>query len=406
MDRSAATNPWTVVAATTAVQAFASTATLSVPTIAPRLAEMLGISPSLIGWQTSLIYVGAMTTSIFGGAVARRMGSGRASQMALLLAALGVLLVIGGSLWTIAIGSVVMGLGYGLTNPAASQLLMRFARGPRMNLIFSIKQTGVPWGGMIAGLMLPPAALAFGWRPALAVVVVMALALVLVLVPLRAVWDDDRDPRQPLRQNPFAALGLVWRSLPLRHLALASMALALSQMCVLAFLVTLLVTEVGFGLVEAGFTMAIVQVAGVLGRIGWDAVADRIGDGFIAMIALTVIAVATCFATTAMTPDWPHVAVYGIGVLFGATSVGWNGVFMAEVARQAPPDKVGMVTGGVMVMTFSCIIVGPAAFGIISTALGSYALTYAIVGIVTAAGGFSLIAARRAAGRAAPAGAP
>ncbi|MGE0723464.1 MAG: MFS transporter [Alphaproteobacteria bacterium] len=394
-----ATNAWTVVAATTAVQAFASTATLSVPTIAPRLAELLGISPSLIGWQTSLIYLGAMTMSVFGGAAARRLGAGRASQIALLLAATGVLLVIGGSLWTMAIGSVVMGLGYGLTNPSASQLLMRFARGPRMNLIFSIKQTGVPWGGMIAGLMLPPVALAFGWRVALVLVVILCVVLIATLAWLRRSWDDDRDPRQPIRQSPLAALALVWRIPALRHLAIASMALAAAQMCVLAFLVTLLVAEVGFGLVEAGFTIAIVQVAGVIGRIAWGVAADRFRDAFLTMVALTAIAVAGFLATATMTPAWPRIAVYAVAALFGATAVGWNGVFMAEIARQAPADKVAMATGGTMVMTFSCIIVVPPAFGTISQAIGSYAMTYGLVGAVTAVAGFSLLAARRAARR-------
>ncbi len=392
-----ATNPWTVVAATTAVQALASATTLSVPTIAPRLAEMLGISPALIGYQTTLIYTGAMATSVIGGAVVRRLGAGRSSQIALALAVLAVLLVIGGSLWTIALGSLVMGLGYGLTNPAASHLLMRFARGPRLNLIFSIKQTGVPWGGMLAGLMLPPVALTLGWRWAVGLVAVMALALLLALALCRRAWDDDRDPTHRLRQSPFAAVLLVWRTRPLRYLSFASMALSLTQMCVLAFMTTLLVTEAGFGLVEAGFVVAIMQVAGVLGRVGWGLVADRIGDGFVTLLAVTGLAVLACALASTLSAAWPAWAVYGLGALFGATAVGWNGVFMAEVARQAPPDRIGMATGGCMMLTFSSIIFGPAAFGAISVAVGSYARTYLAVACVAVLGAASLVAARRVA---------
>lgn len=394
---SVATNPWTVVAAATAVQAVASATTLSVPTIAPRLAEMLGISPSLIGYQTTLIYSGAMTTSVIGGAVVRRLGAGRTSQMALALAILGALLVVGGSLWTIALGSIVMGLGYGLTNPAASHLLMRFARGPRLNLIFSIKQTGVPWGGMLAGLMLPPVALVFGWRWAVGLVALLSLALLVALAFARRHWDDDRDAQHQLRQNPFAAVLLVWRTRPLRFLSFASMALSLTQMCVLAFMTTLLVSEAHFGLMEAGFVVAVMQVAGVLGRIGWGVVADGIGDGFISLLMVTALAVAACLAASQMSAAWPTLAVYGVGALFGATAVGWNGVFMAEVARQAPPDRIGMATGGCMMMTFSSIIFGPAAFGAISVATGSYATTFLVVACVAAVGGVSLVAARHAA---------
>ncbi|WP_374449331.1 MFS transporter [Stella sp.] len=392
-----ATNPWIVVAATTAVQALASATTLSVPTIAPRLAEMLGISPALIGYQTTLIYAGAMATSVVGGAVVRRLGAGRASQIALALAIVAILLVIGGSLWTIALGSLVMGLGYGLTNPAASHLLMRFARGPRLNLIFSIKQTGVPWGGMLAGLMLPPVALTLGWRWAVGLVAVLALGLLLALAPGRRSWDDDRDPTHRLRQNPFAAVSLVWRTPPLRYLSFASMTLSLTQMCVLAFMTTLLVAEAGFGLVEAGLVVAIMQVAGVLGRVGWGVVADRIGDGFVALLAVTMLAVLACILASTLSAAWPAWAVYGLGALFGSTAVGWNGVFMAEVARQAPPDRIGIATGGCMMLTFSSIIFGPAAFGAVSVAIGSFATTYLAVAAVAALGAASLVLARRAA---------
>lgn len=407
-DRSATsawpTNPWIVVAATTAVQALASATTLAVPTIAPRLAEMLGISPALIGYQTTLIYTGAMATSIVGGAVVRRLGAGRASQLALALAILAVLLVLGGSLWTIALGSVVMGLGYGLTNPGASHLLMRFARGPRLNLIFSIKQTGVPWGGMLAGLMLPPVALTLGWRWAVGLVAVLSLLLLLALIPCRRRWDDDRDPTHRLHQNPFGAVSLVWRTRTLRYLSFASMALSLTQMCVLAFMTTLLVTEAGFGLVEAGLVVAVLQVAGVVGRVGWGLVADRIGDGFVTLILVTLLAVAACLLASTLSPAWPTWAVYGLGALFGSTAVGWNGVFMAEVARQAPPDRIGVATGGCMMMTFSSIIFGPAAFGAVSVAIGSFARTYLAVAAVAALGAASLLAARRVAqGRRKPA---
>ncbi|MGE0719162.1 MAG: MFS transporter, partial [Alphaproteobacteria bacterium] len=345
------------------VQALASATTLSVPTIAPRMAEILGVSPSLIGWQTTLIYSGGMASSVLGGAVVRRLGAGRASQLALLMAAAGGALVIGGTLWTIALGSIVMGLGYGFTNPAASHLLMRFARGPRLNLIFSIKQTGVPWGGMLAGLMVPAVAVAFGWRWAIAAVVVLALAMIAVLAVPRRHWDDDRDPGQTLRQSPFAAVALVWRIPALRYLSFASMALSLTQMCILAFMSTLLVTEAGFGLVEAGVVVAVLQVAGVLGRVGWGLVADRLGDGCLTLFVLALLVAAACLVTSTLSPAWPAAAIYVLGATFGVTAVGWNGVYMAEVARRAPPDRIGTATGGSMMLTFSGIIFGPAAFG-------------------------------------------
>jgi len=388
-------NPWVVVLATTAVQAVASMTTLSLATIAPKLAELLGVSSRLIGYQATLVYLGAVVTSIVGGTIVRRYGASRTSQTALGLCALGVLVALVGDLWALALGSVVMGLGYGLTNPAASHLIVRHAKGPRLNLIFSIKQTGVPWGAMMAGLVVPAVTLALGWRAGILVVACLALLLLAALARPRRRWDDDREPRFPLKQNPFGAVALVWRIPALRYLSLTAMALALTQMCLLTFLVTFLVEEVGFGLVEAGVGMAVVQVGGVSGRLAWGWVADRLADGFLALLILTGLTVLGAVLTGLVGPETPRVLVYGAIMLFGATAVGWNGVYMAEIARQAPPDRIGTATGGSLVLTFSAIIVGPAGFALVSGVTGGLGPTYLVIAGVALLGAVALVLGRR-----------
>ena len=56
---------------------------------------------------------------------------------------------------------------------------------------------------------------------------------------------------------------------------------------------------------------------------------------------------------------WPFALVAALGVAIGATVIGWNGVFLAETARQSPEGKVSEVTGGVMVITFLGSVIGP-----------------------------------------------
>ena len=64
--------------------------------------------------------------------------------------------------------------------------------------------------------------------------------------------------------------------------------------------------------------------------------------------------------------------------VFGFCLVGWNGLFMAEAARAAGSENVGVATGGVLVFTFAGIVIGPAAFATVYKLAGSYALTYGI----------------------------
>ncbi len=334
-------SPWLVVLVATAVQATAALSTLGPATIAPDLAAGLGLSPRLIGYQVTFIYIGAVATSTLGGALVARLGACRTSQLALCLIGLGAALMAAGWLPLMAAGSTVMGLGYGLTNPAASHLIMRFATGPRMNLVFSIKQTGVPWGGMVAGLVLPTVALLFGWRVALLTITLLALAIALALQPARAGWDDDRDPARGVGRNPLAGVRLVWRIPGLRWLSIAGLMLAVSQLCLLSFLVTLLVEDLDYDLVRAGFVVSVVHVVGVIGRITWGVVADRLRDGLGVMLALVGVIIVVALGATAVTPEWPPLLVVGLFALFGATAVGWNGVYMAEIARLAPAAPAG-----------------------------------------------------------------
>jgi MFS family permease len=59
-------------------------------------------------------------------------------------------------------------------------------------------------------------------------------------------------------------------------------------------------------------------------------------------------------------------------VVFGATAIGWNGVYLSEVARQAPPGMASVATGGTLAVTFLGVVFGSPLVGWISNATGTY----------------------------------
>jgi hypothetical protein len=65
-------------------------------------------------------------------------------------------------------------------------------------------------------------------------------------------------------------------------------------------------------------------------------------------------------------------------VLYGATAVGWNGVFLAEVARLAPDGRVAYLTGGTQFFTFAGVLIGPPLFGAIASATGTYGAGFVV----------------------------
>ncbi|MCH7865751.1 MAG: MFS transporter, partial [Proteobacteria bacterium] len=279
-----------VVVVTTVVQALATMCTIIPAAIAPEMARALGVPASLIGFQVSLVYLGAMATSVIGGLGVRRLGALRISQWALGFAGAGVLLAATPSLVGLAIGSVFIGFGYGLTNPAGAHLLMRISKPENRNLIFSVKQTGVPLGGIVAGLAAPPLALTFGWQWALLAGAVATLAFLAMIQPLRRTWDEDRDPSVSLLQDPMGDFRMVWRNPALRRISMASFCFSAVQVSLTTFAVTMLVEDIHFDLVQAGVVLSVVLVAGGSGRLLWGWLADILGDANRVLLVVGLIA--------------------------------------------------------------------------------------------------------------------
>ena len=63
--------------------------------------------------------------------------------------------------------------------------------------------------------------------------------------------------------------------------------------------------------------------------------------------------------TASFGATWPAPATLAVCALFGATAIGWNGVQLAELARNAPTGQAATVTGAANFVTFGGVVVGP-----------------------------------------------
>jgi MFS family permease len=382
-----------VVAATTVAQVAAVMGSSAFPVIAPELARNLGVEPSLVGYQVSLIYGTAMAGSPFMGSVVPRWGACRAMQIGLVATVLGLLLAMTGSLPALVAGSILLGLSLSVMQPASAHLLFRFAPPENRNLIFSVKQTGIPLGWAMMGAIAPAVTIAFGWRSALGVVIVASLATAAAIQPPRAAWDDDRGVPAADRRGLLTGFRLVWRYPALRWLSLMSFCFAFVQLCFATFGVTMLVQEIGYSLVAAGFLLSLVFAAGVTARIVWGWLADLMGNSLLVLLALGLVMVMCCIVLTFISSAWPAWALISLFVVFGATGVAWNGIFIAEAARLAPQGQVSPAVGGAMVWNFAGVLAGPALFALSYKLVGSYTGTFWLLVLFGASGCLFLAAA-------------
>jgi hypothetical protein len=103
-------------------------------------------------------------------------------------------------------------------------------------------------------------------------------------------------------------------------------------------------------------------------------------------------------ATAAMAPTWPTWTVALVAAAFGFCAMGWNGVYIAVIARQAPADSIGIATGGSLMVTYAGSVVIPPTFGALHEGLEmTYGTGFALLSVVTAMGIACVYLVRRSA---------
>jgi MFS family permease len=375
-------NDWLPLAITLAIQAMVAMALLTIPAMAPKVAEAVSVSPTYVGVYIALAYVGAMAASLASGAGVARYGPIRVSQAGLVLCAAGLALSALPSVAAIAAGALLVGIGYGPITPASSHLLARTTPAHRMSLVFSVKQTGVPLGGALAGAIVPGLQVVAGWQLALLLVAVACIACALVSQSLRPAFDADRDAARGFGMGNFLhPVRMVLAHPALRMLAGCSFIFSIAQLSLTTYLVTFLTDNLAYGLVAAGAVLAISQVGAVFGRVLWGWVSDRWFGARMMLALLAAVMAAASIATALLHSQLPDIVVVAVLFVFGASAIGWNGVYLAEVARQAPAGMAGVATGGTLTFTFLGVVLGPPVFGALSGLFGSYRAGFAALAV-------------------------
>ena len=99
-------------------------------------------------------------------------------------------------------------------------MLFRYSPPKHRNLIFSIKQTGVPMGWAMIALVAPVLTVALSWRVSLLLVLAYSIAGALLLGRWRSEWDGDRNPHAAASTNLLTGVSVLWRYPTLRYLGL------------------------------------------------------------------------------------------------------------------------------------------------------------------------------------------
>ncbi len=349
--------------------------------IAPAIIMDLDIAPAWIGIYFAITALASLVVQLGCGSFIVRYGAMRMSQIALLLLAVGTALSILGTPWMLVLSAIIAGGGGAISTPASSHLLARCAPARYMPLVFSIKQTAVPAGLLLAGVLGPQLTQWLDWRATMMFSAAACVVYALMLHPLCARFDTDRVPTRAFQLSDFRTTVVAVLETPgLRALSWTCMAFNGLQSVVTAYFVVYL-TTLGYTPVAAGFLFSVAVAVAVPGRIlwGWLSSSHVSPRGVLAGLALgmavSVALLALCDAS------WPVLLIGLIACVLSATALSWHGVLLAETAGAVPANLRGSVTGGVLSFGQVGALGLPLIYSGLLDVTGSYGIGFIICGI-------------------------
>ena len=366
-------------------QAFAYFASLVLPNMAPAVADSLNLDRELIGYYTGLMYLFSSIGQLSCGGFILRFGAVRMSQVSLVLMGLALMSGFYGSVLIFALGAMTIGLGSAVSTPASSHLLARYSPPKYAPLIFSIKQTGVPVGGLMAGIMIPILLGWLDWRGAFVFCGVMCLTLAVMLQPIRAQFDADRQPNQSLKP------GFIWQTLKqvmatpsLRDLAIGMFCFVGLQGLFGSYFVTYVTETLDRPLETANYFFSIAMTTAIGARILWGWVGSSLMPARRVIAYLAAVMAVAAAGMGWLKPEISDAIIILIAILYCISAVSWHGLLLAEIARLAPEGQVGPVTGASLACAGAGMMTYPVLYALLVEATGNWSLGFFIAALPAA----------------------
>jgi MFS transporter, ACS family, aldohexuronate transporter len=364
---------WLILAIIVLAQTVANVGPLGIPAIASVIRADLDLTLTQAGSFLSAYYIGPIVMSLFAGMLADRWGTARTLVLGQAIIAAGLLAASASGSYAALIALLALaGVGYGTLNPASTTAAMSWFPARQRATVVGLKQVGLPFGGMLGAASLPALALALGWRRA---VIAAALLIAACAVLCALVYRDPPGERPPARRpGERGALARVLLNRDLWLVAVATLVFAGMQTVWMAFLALYLQSVVGLSLLGASRYLALAQGGGVLGRVAFGVLSDRVFGGrrrlplAIAGCGSALCSVALAYTGPATSSAW----LAPLALVFGVVGIGWNGVQHTLMAELAGARTAGTAVGLGLAISSLGVTIGPPIFGWCVTAAGGF----------------------------------
>ncbi|MCX5910500.1 MAG: MFS transporter [Deltaproteobacteria bacterium] len=348
---------------------------LAIPPLIPFFQPELELTYSQVGSIMSFLYLGAILMSLPAGWITDRLGVKKTIVFSLIFSGFFVaLLGLIESYLAAVFFTFLVGLGYGMSNPPTTKGIMVLASDGNRGLAMSAKQTGVPIAGGLAAAVLPPLALLISWKFSFVLAgAAIFLAGLLSQVLYRSAKEQNPLSRPAAEEVPRREWGKILKNRNMILLSVAGAFCALVQSSLFTYTILYLKDARGFELIRAALCLTLMNGGGILGRIFWGILSDRLFRGS-RKIVLQLLVSLIFLITLVLALDLPLSPLVLTSILFvlGASAIGWNGVYHAFIGEMSGKEMAGRATGLAMAIVFMGGAMGPILFGRIVDAYHSY----------------------------------
>jgi MFS family permease len=242
------------------VQTTVSLLATAVPVLAPAIAKATNLNVKLIAFWFPLVYIVALFSNFTVPKLVHRLGGAGLSLVCIGIGVAGLLLVLPAAAVLIVTAPLLLGFVQGVVTPATSQVVSRFTAPRTAGLIMAIRQSAIPTGSMLAGLVMPILAIYWGWHDALLVLAAVSAGLAIILLPAVR-WLNSADSTPPPAQRPLEPVKRLLAMSGMRQLLFAIVISLMVGICARSFFTVYLVKDLGFVLATAGLAYGAGQLA-------------------------------------------------------------------------------------------------------------------------------------------------
>jgi len=385
-----------ILVVTTLQQAGLTTIRFGLPVLAPFWREALGLSLTQVGVLLGAFDLGALLLFLPLGLLADRWGE-RVVLTAGALYTAGMAAAVAGahSFAALALLLGFAGLGYGSGQTAGAKAVAAAFGAHGRGTAMGIRQSGLPLGGMVAALLVPALAGAFGWRAGLfGAAAFCGLTGLLCGAGLRngggagTYADGTRGDAWPPPGGALVArVRRILADAGIRRTSIVATLLVIGQFCYQGYLALYMVDRFGWSKHAAAALLLAVHGGGVAGRLGWGAISDRVLSGRRTPALTWCAALCAVFplALIALPRPVPVPLAAAVACAGGLLLLGWNGLYSTLIMEEAGAHETGLAMGISMTMLYGATFVTPPVFGWLVERT-SYAVGWAALIAALAAG--------------------